>query len=70
MLTFLFWVGLSATVVLLSAMAVDEVVSRGGPQHIRGPRLAADGLVSLSLARAKLRPLNPSRPAGEDKKAA
>jgi hypothetical protein len=70
MLTFLFWVDLSATVLLLSAMAADEVVRRGRRQHIRAPRIAADRLVSLSLARAKLRPIGPSRSGGEDKKAA
>ena len=69
MLAFLFWVGLSATVLLLSAMAADEAVSRGHRKHFRAPRLAADRLVSLSLARAKLRPLSPPR-GGEDKKAA
>lgn len=70
MLTFLFWVGLSATVLLLSAMAADEVARRGRRQHIRAPRIAADRLVSLSLARAKLRPISPSLSGGEDKKAA
>jgi len=70
MLTFLFWVGLSATVLLLSAMAADEVVRRGRRQHIRVPRVAADRLVPISLARAKLRPIGPPRAGGKDKKAA
>ena len=70
MLTFLFWVGLSATVLLLLAMVADEAATRGRRQHFSGPRIAADRLVSISLARAKLRPINPPRAGGEDKKAA